>query len=107
MTLLLLLLMLLRAIIVTLLLAAAMARRRAGPNTDSAGVTEAAEYIDQNGHRPPQTMQNFDALGPEIILVHGLVKFVPAVAYHFFLNLPATFSQPRASIISGPSIQGV
>ena len=42
-------------------------------------------------------------LGPEIILVRGLVKLVPAVAYHFCLNLPATFSQPRTSIISGPS----
>ena len=40
------------------------------------------------------------ALGLEIILVSGLVKFVPAVAYHFCLNLPATFSQPRTSIIS-------
>ena len=43
-------------------------------------------------------------LGPEIILVRGLVKFVPAVAYHFCLNLLATFSQPRKSIISGPSM---
>ena len=43
-------------------------------------------------------------LGPEIILVRGLLKLVPAVAYHFCLNLPATFSQPRTSIISGPSI---
>ena len=42
-------------------------------------------------------------MGPEIILVHGLVKLVPAVAYHFCLNLPAIFSQPRTSIISGPS----
>ena len=42
-------------------------------------------------------------LGLEIILVRGLVKLVPAVAYHFCLNLPATFSQPRTSIISGPS----
>ena len=32
------------------------------------------------------------------------MKLVPAVAYHFCLNLPATFSQPRTSIISGPSI---
>ena len=44
-------------------------------------------------------------LGPEMILVCGLVKFVPAVAYHFCLNLPATFSQPRTSIISGPSTE--
>ena len=27
---------------------------------------------------------------PEIILVRGLVKFVPALAYHFCLNLPAS-----------------
>ena len=42
-------------------------------------------------------------LGPEIILVRGLLKLVPAAAYHFCLNLLATFSQPRTSIISGPS----
>ena len=42
-------------------------------------------------------------LGPEIIFVRGMVKLVPAVAYHFCLNLPAIFSQPRTSIISGPS----
>ena len=43
-------------------------------------------------------------LGPEIIFVRGMVKLVPAVAYHFCLNLPAIFSQPRTSIISGPSV---
>ena len=37
-------------------------------------------------------------LGPKMILVHGFVEFDPPVAYHFFLNLPATFLQPRASI---------
>ena len=35
-----------------------------------------------------------------------MVNFVPAVANHFCLNLPATFSQPRTSIISGPSTGG-
>ena len=47
----------------------------------------------------------WNILGPEIKHVQGLVKFklVPAVAYRFCLNLPATFSQPRTSIISGPS----
>ena len=29
------------------------------------------------------------------------MKFVAAVAYHFCLNLPPTFSQPRTNIISG------
>ena len=29
----------------------------------------------------------------------SLVKFVPAVAYHFCLNLPAAFTQPGASIL--------
>ena len=28
------------------------------------------------------------------------MKFVPAVAYHFCLNLPATFSQPRTKKFS-------
>ena len=27
----------------------------------------------------------------------GLVNFIPAVAYHFCLSLPAAFMQPRAS----------
>ena len=34
------------------------------------------------------------ALGAKFILVHGLVKFDPAVAYHSCLSLPATLSQP-------------
>ena len=38
-----------------------------------------------------------EVLGPKLMLVRGLVKFVPAVAYHFRLNLPATLSQPRTS----------
>ena len=37
--------------------------------------------------------------GPKTILVRGLVKLVPAVAYHSCLNLPATFSQPRTCFI--------
>ena len=32
--------------------------------------------------------------------VRGLVKFVLAVAYHFCLNLPAIFSQPRTNTFS-------
>ena len=32
----------------------------------------------------------------------GLVNFVPAVAYHFCLNLPAAFSQPGARLILEP-----
>ena len=42
-------------------------------------------------------------LGREILHVHGFVKFVPVVAYHSCLSLPATFWQPRKSIISLPS----
>ena len=34
----------------------------------------------------------------------GLVKFVPAVAYLFCLNLPAAFSQPGARHIGEPCI---
>ena len=40
----------------------------------------------------------------ELIAECSLVKFVPAVAFHSCLNLTATFSQLRTSIISGPSI---
>ena len=32
----------------------------------------------------------------------GLVNFVPAVAYHFFLNLPEKFSQPGVNSFGGP-----
>ena len=35
--------------------------------------------------------------------MHGLVTFIPAVNHRFSLYLPATFSQPCTSIISGPS----
>ena len=38
------------------------------------------------------------------MLVRGVVKFVPAVAYHFRLSLPAAFTQPRTRIIFQPSI---
>ena len=40
-------------------------------------------------------------------LARGLVNFVPAVAHHSCLNLPETFSQPRASIIFRPIISYV
>ena len=58
--------------------------------------------LDQSSKVMPDFCE-VEILGPEIILVRGLVNLVPAVAYHFYLNLPATFSQPRTSIISGPS----
>ena len=32
----------------------------------------------------------------------GLVNFVPAVAYHFCLNLPAAFSQPGNGLLEVP-----
>ena len=32
----------------------------------------------------------------------GSVNFVPAVAYHFCLNLPAAFTQPRAHLLAEP-----
>ena len=41
-------------------------------------------------------------LGPKIMLVCGLVKFVPAVAYHSCLNLSERFSQPRVSHLRAP-----
>ena len=30
----------------------------------------------------------------------GLVNFIPAVAYHFCLNLPAAFTKPGASTLA-------
>ena len=43
----------------------------------------------------------------EDFFVRGLVKFAPAVAYHFCPNLPATFSQPRTKKFSQLCIFGV
>ena len=34
----------------------------------------------------------------------GLVNFVGAVAYHFFLSLPAAFTQPGRSFLADPCI---
>ena len=36
----------------------------------------------------------------------GLVNFIPAVGYHFYLNLPAAFSQPGNSVIVKPCMFG-
>ena len=40
--------------------------------------------------------------GSSIKRAPGWVNFVPAVAYHFCLNLPAPFSQPGARLILEP-----
>ena len=32
----------------------------------------------------------------------GLLNFVPTVAYHFYLNLPAAFTQPGRSLLADP-----
>ena len=40
--------------------------------------------------------------GSTIRRTPGLVNFVPALAYHFCLNLPATFTQPRARLLVEP-----
>ena len=59
----------------------------------------------------PSNKFKFDSSKPDLIscisitelrkiFVRGFVKFVPAVAYHFCLNLPATFSQPRTKTFS-------
>ena len=37
----------------------------------------------------------------------GLVNFVPAVAYHFCLNLPKKFSQPGVRGLADPVIPGL
>ena len=42
--------------------------------------------------------------GPKIMLVCGLVKFVPAVAYYISINRIATFAQPRTSIHFRPNM---
>ena len=42
-----------------------------------------------NAKKSVQSWENF--------FVRGLVKFVPAVAYHFCLSLPTTLSQPRTN----------
>ena len=32
----------------------------------------------------------------------GFVNFVPAVAYHFYLNFPAAFTQPGTRLLEEP-----
>ena len=39
------------------------------------------------------------------VFVHGLVNFVPTVAYLFCLSLPAAFSQPRTKTFFGHCTQ--
>ena len=41
-------------------------------------------------------------LGPKLMLVRGLVRIVPVVAYYFSLQLPSSVSQPHTSIIFWP-----
>ena len=50
-------------------------------------------------HINSQKDNEWYVLGLEIILARGLAKFVPAVAYHFCLNLPATFPQPHTQVL--------
>ena len=38
------------------------------------------------------------------MIVHGLVEFVLAVAYHLWLSMPASFLQPLTIIISQPNL---
>ena len=42
-------------------------------------------------HRHQKLLQRYvtNILGPKMMLVRGVVEFVPAVPYHFCLNLPA------------------
>ena len=54
---------------------------------------------------PNQT--SIHILGPEIILVRDLVKFVTAVAYHSCLSLPESFLQPGARGLADPCTCGV
>ena len=42
-------------------------------------------------------------LGTPLWLAPGLVKLLPAVAYHFCLNLPEAFTKPRMSHKGVPS----
>ena len=58
--------------------------------------------LPMNNAEYPQLNRKNAVLGPEIILVRGLLKLVPAVAYHFCLNLPATFLQPGAYSFGDP-----
>ena len=47
-------------------------------------------------HMPPYLQGSAKRLLP------GLVNFVPAVAYHFCLSLPAAFTQPGRSLLADP-----
>ena len=47
-----------------------------------------------------------DIQGRTIKPLQGLVNFVPDVAYHFCLNVPAAFSQPGNGLIREPCSMG-
>ena len=66
-----------------------------------------------NSHLGPEAARkryhatNLPSVSPIIqrsakVFVRGLVNFVLALAYHFCLNLPAAFTQPRARLLVEP-----
>ena len=60
------------------------------------------EIQDAEGPKVPQPeLQQVQVIqSREKVCVRGLVKFIPAVASHFCLILPAPFSQPRTKTFS-------
>ena len=64
--------------------------------TDDGDAATATAVVDDNGKR--RSLLTSHSLCKTLHnVLNGLVKFVPAGAYHFCLNLPATFSQPTTS----------
>ena len=53
---------------------------------------------------PPLSIRTSYVQGSTNRRALGLVNFVPALAYHFSLNLPAAFTQPRARLLVEPCI---
>ena len=51
---------------------------------------------------PPLSIRTSYVQGSTNRRALGLVNFVPALAYHFSLNLPAAFTQPRAHLLAEP-----
>ena len=79
-----------------------------GKHTHQDSTTDKAFRLIMNGFELHDMSQVFPAIDKAILvarkwLARGLVKFVSAVAYHLFLNLPAAFLQPLANHKWAPS----
>ena len=60
------------------------------------------QITDQTTHKFERFIINLEVKGSAKRLRPGLVNFDTAVAYHFWLALPAAFTQPVARLLAEP-----